>query len=245
MSTENMKENDTVVQKNNTQDELLVLPLQEAEKWARQITTDWGDYNDLRTVFWFIRDASENFLKDPKLHNDSAIIKHCGLNPETTKEWLLELSGFGTMNKKPLIAALPCLYLTGGYGKPSELTCFPVYVRPQARESSNLENYKDKLNENNLRVLTQWNAERYSKPKQEMSDMLIQCANEGKTISFLIQKQITEIFARYMEGTNVTSDKQRFVYHNFVRPILQTLIQQEVLSFHQVSLQGKVLQALY
>ncbi len=235
-----------MIQENITKNELLVLPLQEAEKWTRQIAPVLDvKHTDLMAVFRCIQNTSGNFLKDPKSHSNNAIVKHCGLDPGSAKKWLLEMSGLGTMNKKPLIAALPCLYLIENSGSSPELICSPVYVRPPAQESSSLENYRDKLNENNLRVLTQWNAKRSSEPKQKMSDMLIKCANEGKTISSLVQKQITEIFSKYMQGSNITLEKQRFVYHKFVRPVLRKGIQQGILGFYQISLQGKALQALY
>lgn len=213
-----------------------VMPLREATDNVTALESR-GDfkYKGIFGLYNYVLETTNRFSSNRILPEISQVKREVPLPENKFEEYMLELTGRGNM-KSPMLLMFPSIDFIASSGKLTELS---ILCRPTQSEGSSAKRYVDFYRQKSVEALSSW----LKFNESHWHDMNVDTLYRFASQSGLHNTHAGAIIAKYFVMTyDRTADQRADTYKNYVRPIIQQLIDEKkilylkdaALNFHTI-----------
>lgn len=205
--------------------EIDILPLREAMDYAQSLESR-GDfkYKGIYALFNYVFEATSKFHLHRILPDVYQLQKELSIPKEKFDEYIRELTGRGSLKSLVLID-FPCVDYVSGSGNLISLT---VLCRPTQQDGNSFKKYYDYYKSRSIDALKKWISRKESKWLGNHREYILSNLDEaryanshaGGVIHFYLQNPLDK-----------TPEEKVFTYRNYVKDIIQELINERTIFY--------------
>ncbi len=203
--------------------EYAVMPLREANDYVQSLESR-GDFKfkGIYALYNYIFEATQKFQSNRILPDINQIQKDVILPKEKFYEFLNELLGKGSVKSVAVVAFPAVDYIAGS------LVNLTILCRPLQSDGNSFRKYYEFYKSRTIDALSKWFAKKESKWEGNHRDSILQNLHEagysnshaGAVIYYYLQNPLDK-----------NQEEKIITYHNFVKPIIQELINKKFLLY--------------